>query len=219
MKKIVNYIFLLLFSLLTLGIVLSCKEKRGELIRIWFNGSYNRDFNDLNDLHLSSAKTLGIEPVASREKAKHASRKMKEIRSNDYYDVEELTHSIPFLVPEAEKLLKDIGTNFQDTLKNHNAPLYRLLVTSITRTTEDISKLRKRNFNSSLNSAHLYGTTFDISWNRFPKVDEKDTLNIPAEDLKMALAMTLRDLQKAKRCYIKHERKQGCFHITVRKES
>ena len=31
-----------------LCLVGGCKEKRGELKRIWYNGSYNRDFNDLN---------------------------------------------------------------------------------------------------------------------------------------------------------------------------
>ena len=194
----------------------SCDEKRGELKRIWFKGSYNRDFNDLNDLHLSSALKIGIDPVSSREDAEHASRKMDEISSNDYYEVEELTHSIPYLVPEAADLLEEIGKNFQDSLSSHNASIYKIKVTSVTRTVDDIKKLRKRNQNSSLNSAHQYGTTFDVSWNRFVKIDEADTLEIPAEDLKMVLAMVLRDLQKADRCYIKHERKQGCFHITAR---
>ena len=119
----------------------SCNEKRGELKRIWFKGSYNRDFNDLNDLHLSSALKIGIEPVSSREEAEHASRKMEEITTNDYYEVEELTHSIPFLVPEAAELLEKIGRNFQDSLTNHNASIYKIKVTSITRTVDDIKNI------------------------------------------------------------------------------
>lgn len=195
----------------------SCKERRGELKRIWYNGSYNRDFNDLNDVQLAEAKKIGIEPISSREEAKHASKKMKEIKTDEYYEVEDLTHSIPFLIPEAATLLEDIGKNFQDSLYNLNASLYKIKVTSITRTVDDVNKLRKRNSNSSKNSAHQYGTTFDVSWARFSKIDEKDTLNIDNEKLKMVLAMVLRDLKKSDRCYIKHERKQGCFHITVRK--
>lgn len=195
----------------------SCGEKRGDLKPIRFTGSYNRDFNDLNDKHLAAAKELGIKPVASREEAKYATRKMKEIKTNKYYELEDLTHSIPFLVSEAEQLLEDIGRNFQDSLYNLNAPLYKIKVTSVTRTVEDISKLRKRNVNSSENSAHRYGTTFDISWNRYTKIKEKDPLNLDKEQLKLVLATVLRDLQRSGRCYIKHERKQGCFHITVRK--
>ncbi len=207
---------MLLFTLLLVITFNSCKEKRGELKRIWYSGSYNRDFNDLNPLHIEAATRLGIQPVSSREEAEHASKKMVEIKTNKYYEVEELTHSIPYLVPEAATLLEDIGKSFLDTLYNHNASLYKVKVTSVTRTVDDISKLQKRNINSSSNSAHLYGTTFDLSWVRYAKVDEKDTLQIGNDDLKMALAMVLRDLQRADRCYIKHERKQGCFHITTR---
>lgn len=194
----------------------SCKEKRGELRPIRYIGSYNRDFKDLNDVHLETARQIGIEPVASRQEAKHASKKLDEIQTNSYYEVEKLTHSIPFLIPEASGLLADIGKNFQDSLANLNAPLYKIKVTSVTRTVEDVKKLKKRNTNSSVNSAHQYGTTFDVSWARYTKVDEKDTLNIDSDHLKMVLASVLRDLKKEGRCYVKHERKQGCFHITVR---
>lgn len=195
----------------------SCKEKRGELKTIWYNGSYNRDFNDLNDVQLAVAQKIGIEPIDTRDGADHASKKMKEIKTCDYYEVEELTHSIPYLIPEAATLLEDIGRNFQDSLYNLNASLYKVKVTSVTRTVEDVKKLGKRNYNASMNSAHRYGTTFDVSWVRYTKIDEKDTLNIDKDRLKMVLASVLRDLKRADRCYIKHERKQGCFHITVRK--
>lgn len=215
------YIFLFVVS----AVSFSCKKAEGrkeykerkELKSIRYTGSYNRDFNDLNKLHLEAAKKLGVKPIASRNEAEHASRKMVEIKTNKYYEVEKLTHSIPFLVPEAANLLNDIGKNFQDSLYNLNAPLYRVKVTSVTRTAEDVKKLRRRNVNSSENSAHLFGTTFDISWVRYEKTDEKDTLNIGNDRLKMVLAMVLRDQKKAERCYIKHERKEGCFHITVRK--
>lgn len=203
--------------LLALTAFSSCKEKRGELKKIGYSGSYNRDFNDLNDVHLAIAQEIGIEPVSSREEAEKASRKMTEIETGDYYEVEELRHSIPYLIPEAAQLLEDIGHNFQDSLLNLNAPQYKIKVTSVTRTVDDVKKLRKRNSNSSVNSAHQYGTTFDVSWVRFTKMDEKDTLTIDKDRLKMVLASVLRDLHKTDRCYIKHERKQGCFHITVRK--
>ena len=195
-----------------------CKEKRGELKRIWYNGSYNRDFNDLNDLHLKEAKRIGIQPATSREEVEKIKEEMEEIQTNDYYEVEKLTHSIPYLVPSAAQLLEDIGRNFQDSLCHLNASLYKIKVTSVTRTIEDVKKLGKRNLNASRNSAHRYGTTFDVSWARYTKVDESDTLNIDKERLKMVLAMVLRDLKREERCYVKHERKQGCFHITVREK-
>lgn len=196
---------------------LSCKKESKTVKRIHYNGSYNRDFNDLNDLHLIEAVKIGIKPINSEKEEKQEKKKMKEIKSNDYLEVMKLTHSIPFLIPEAADLLKKIGENFRDSLKNLNAPIYKLRVTSLTRTTDNISKLRKRNGNSSENSAHMYGTTFDISWNKYIKINEKDTTQLSPDDLKMVLASVLRDLKKQNKCYIKHERKQGCFHITARK--
>lgn len=50
MKKILG-LALILFAALSVTALPSCKEKRGELKTIWYNGSYNRDFNDLNDGH------------------------------------------------------------------------------------------------------------------------------------------------------------------------
>ena len=195
----------------------SCKEERGPLKRIWYNGSYNRDFNDLNDVQLEMAKKIGITPATTREEAEKIIDDMDEIKTNEFYEVEELTHSIPYLIPAAADLLEEIGKNFQDSLTNLNASLYKIKVTSVTRTVNDVKKLNKRNRNASKNSTHQYGTTFDLSWVRYTKIDEKDTLNIDKEQLKMVLAMVLRDLKKDERCYVKHERRQGCFHVTVRK--
>lgn len=220
MKKTVFSILLLLIALSVAATFSSCgkKERRGELKRIWYNGSYNRDFKDLNDVHLAEAQRLGIKPAETREEAEDSKKEMEEIKSNEYYEVEELRHSIPYLISDAADLLEDIGRNFQDSLYNLNAPIYKIKVTSVTRTVDDVKNLKKRNSNSSENSAHRYGTTFDVSWARYIKVDESDTLNIDNDRLKMVLASVLRDLKREDRCYIKHERKQGCFHITVRKQ-
>ena len=212
-------IFYINFFYLVLSVVFffsSCKEERKEMRPITYTGSYSRDFNDLNELHLESAKRLGVEPVASREEAEHLKQKLVEIKDTDYYIIDKLTHSIPYLVPEAETLLMTIGKNFRDSLEVHHAPLYKLKITSITRTREDIEKLRKRNYNSAENSAHEYGTTIDISWSKYIQVDEKDAVILDDGELKKLLASVLRDLQKQEKCYVKHERKQGCFHITAR---
>lgn len=57
MKKIVFSIWLIVATFSVAAICSSCgkKEERGELKRIWYNGSYNRDFKDLNDVHLAEA--------------------------------------------------------------------------------------------------------------------------------------------------------------------
>ena len=63
----------------------------------------------------------------------------------------------------------------------------------------------------SSNSAHLYATTIDITYSRF-----EGAVPVNYDPYKYILAEVLRDLRNDKRCYVKFELKQACFHITVR---
>ncbi|MDL2222944.1 DUF5715 family protein [Bacteroidales bacterium OttesenSCG-928-M11] len=194
---------------------ISEEEIQSQLKPIRYIGSYGRDFNDINELHLASALAIGIPVLKNREEVTKHSGKLIHIQGGTNCDIDELTHSVPYLVPEAAFLLYKIGQNFADSLQSVNAPKYKPIVTSITRTLEDVKKLTKQNINASENSAHSYGTTFDISWMRFNKCEES-SVDLNEIQLKMVLANVLRDLQKEGKCYIKHERKQACFHITAR---
>lgn len=180
-----------------------------------------KEFNDMNDTHLSAAEKIGIRPLASREDIPNASRKLYLICGNmgfagpEPYVVDRLTHSTPYLVKDAADLLVDIGRNFQDSLRNKHLSAYSIVVTSVLRTDDDVKKLSKRNVNASQRSVHCYGTTFDISYKRFLKHD-KDAADARDVDLIAVLGEVLRDLKKSGRCYVKHEVKQACFHITAR---
>lgn len=179
--------------------------------------SYKRSFGDLNDLHLSSAKSIGITPISSREEAESMNGDLVLIENNEYYQVDSLTHSLPYLVPKAADLLASIGSNFLDSLGTKGLNPNEVIVTSVLRTKDDVRKLRKRNQNASDNSAHFYGTTFDVSWKRFYKVEDgRPMQDVGSDTLKLVLSEVLRDLRKAETCYVKYELKQGCFHITAR---
>lgn len=181
--------------------------------------SYKRSFGDLNDVQLASARRIGIRPISSRETAVDLDGDLKEIVSCERYDVDSLTHSIPFLVPRAAALLDTLGINFLDSLESKGLNPNKIIVTSVLRTKDDVKKLRRTNGNASLNSCHFYGTTFDVSWKRFTKVEDPDgrpMQDVSADTLKLVLSEVLRDLRKAERCYVKYELKQGCFHITTR---
>ncbi len=93
-----RYIVSLLFLFSGIFMAGSCKPAKKELLPIRYNGSYNRDFNDLNDAHLSAALDIGVQPLADRDEAEHVKKKLKEIKSNKHIELEELTHSVPFLV-------------------------------------------------------------------------------------------------------------------------
>lgn len=189
-----------------------CPEKATRLSYVKFG----REFNDMNDTHLAAAQAIGIEPLETRADVEKASRELMYIESCAAYEVEPLTHSLPLLVPEAEALLKEIGESFQDSLVKHHYSPYRVIVTSVLRTDEDVKGLSKRNINASKRSVHCYGTTVDITYKRFLRLDESAE-EISQAKLKAVLGEVLRDLKKQGRCYVKHEIKQACFHITARK--
>ncbi len=206
----------LIFVAFCAVIVMGCGDSKPikKEFRIIPFGRYSAKFGDLNDKHLAAAKSIGIKPVVSRKEAERLGRKLREIETCKYYTVDKLTHSIPFLVPKAEDLLETIGENFIDSVKSKGASGYKIIVTSVLRPEEDVKNLRRRNGNASSNSAHRYGTTFDIAYTRFDHIDDK--YEVPEAHLKHALAEVLLALKKANKCYVKYEVKQGCFHITAR---
>ena len=179
--------------------------------------SYKRSFGDLNEKHLNVAQAIGIRPLASREEAEKMKETLQYIATNDLYAVDSLTHSVPYLIPGA--LLDTIGYNFLDSLAAKGLNPNKITVTSVLRTKDDVKRLRRRNGNASENSAHCYGTTFDVSWKRFQKVEDEDgrpLQDVSSDTLKLVLSEVLRDLKRAEKCYIKYELRQGCFHITTR---
>lgn len=225
MQQIYNKIPLLILTVFMTGACLTgCKKKDmslklNEPRNIKGVISYKRSFGDLNEKHLNIAQTIGISPIASRTEAEGMKKKLKHIETNDLYKVDSLTHSIPYLIPGAARLLDSIGSNFLDSLTSKGLNPNKVIVTSVLRTKDDVKRLRRRNVNASGNSAHFYGTTFDVSWKRFQKVKDKDgrpLQDVSADTLKLVLSEVLRDLRKAEKCYIKYELKQGCFHITTR---
>ena len=221
MKEIIYTISMAFFLMV---ILVSCKEKdmsmkMNEPRNIRGVVSYKRSFGDLNDAHLAAAKKIGVKPLKNREAAEKLGGKVVEIKSGKLYQVDSLTHSIPFLVPKASALLDSIGANFLDSLESKGLNPNQIIVTSVLRTNDDVKRLRRVNGNASANSVHMFGTTFDISYKRFHKVEDPDgrpMQDVRADTLKLVLSEVLRDLKKKEMCYVKYELKQACFHITAR---
>lgn len=172
-----------------------------------------KTFNDSNRQQYVHAERLGIKPIEDLRGAYHTSRPIRHITSNPLYDVDELTHSMPYLVPEAAGLLEDVGRNFIDSLGKKGVKGYRIMVTSLLRTSATVKRLRRVNVNATDSSTHKFGTTFDISYVRFP--ENNPNRSMTQEQLKNTLGDVLFDLRNSHRCMVKYERKTGCFHVTV----
>ena len=187
---------------------------------VWYPGrtfSYKTKFNDLQVKQHAVASQIGLpRPPKDRADAASMRNQLVEIKTNENYIVEELTHSVPYLIPSAKKELDAIGAEWADILARNNLPHYRFYVTSVLRTQEDVKYLqRSGNINSTTQSCHCYGTTFDLAYMRYDKVSRTHTY-MHEDNLKLVLGQVLLNHQRAGKIYVKYEWKQSCFHITVR---
>lgn len=182
--------------------------------------SYRECFPDIQDVQIVAARAHGVTPVASRADAEKRKSELLYIGANPYYEIDpRMNRSIPYLVPRASHLLEHISRRFLDSLAVKQIPLHKLIVTSVLRTEEDVARLQRYNHNATEQSCHRFGTTFDISYNRFHTVSPPggpERRAVRNDSLKFVLSEVLRDAREEGRCYVKYEVKQGCFHITVR---
>ena len=186
----------------------------GRKIHINSVGPLRKAFNDSNYLHIASARAIGVEPVSGVASAWRARKSLSRLNSCEAYYLDHLSHSLPYLVPSAHRLLTDIGLAFRDSLQARGGGDYRIKVTSVLRTPALVKRLRRRNRNAVDTSAHLYGTTFDISYAKF--ICDNPSTPRTQEDMKNLLAEVVYAMREQGRCYVKYEYKQACFHITAR---
>ena len=175
--------------------------------------SYGKVFNDINETHLEKAQAVGLKKIPEKRDDIDAKQLVK-IENTDYLELDELRYSVPYLTAGAARELNHIAKAFNDSLKRKQLLEYKLVCSSVLRTEEDVNRLRKSgNPNASDNSAHCYGTTFDITYTRYARDEETDEFMQPYE-LTKVLAEVLRDERNAGRILVKYEKKEHCFHIT-----
>lgn len=222
--KILITIFIILF---VLSFILFFKPVSKSLAS-FFNpgpkGTIRVDkYKDLNQEHLQFAKINGIKPFKSNKAYRQGKDeliddgKLVKVTNSKYYIVNKLGHSHPYLTPKAKKLLDEIGKRFYKKLIEKGKGRYYFRVSSLLRTQESQKNLGKSNSNAAQNSAHLYGTTFDIAYKNVIKkplpwirrsVEEASVIKLLSE--------TIGEMRKEGRCLVVTEYREKCFHITVK---
>ncbi len=224
LKKPVKRILIFMVLALMAGLLYPLIRKLSSNQEQAFHGSAKVEkFRDLNELHLRFGRAHGITPIKT-EKQFHTQinellkkKRLTKISDNEYYVIKRLTHSHPYLVPEAAQLLDLIGKRFQRKLQDQNMDRYLFRVTSVLRTEESQKSLGRRNRNATVTSAHGYGTTFDITYNSLVRKSLFGSHQVISDPAGMTLlSQTIRELRAEKRLVVVTERKEPCFHITVR---
>ena len=181
------------------------------------HANYSSHFNDLQKTQIAAARKYGIAPLKDRREADALIKKgtLKRVSSCSAYHLAPMGYSVPYLTKNAAEVLDQIGRNFKDSLDVKGISSHKIVVTSILRTDADVERLMKNNSVAVKNSAHRHATTFDISYTQF--IPDGISVKSDRSKLKAVLAEVLRDLRNDKQCYVKYEKSQHCFHITVRR--
>jgi hypothetical protein len=235
-KKKTIYIFIFLLIGISVSILIGIRQTKqtkkerpvsklySECDRIHFANAPivpSDKLNDLNEVQIVHAQKNGLkQPFQTNDEfnAKIAGFVQKsiliEVTENRFYQLKSLTHSQPYLIPEAIDMLDEIGYRFQEKLKEKKYHNYKFRITSLLRTAETQSSLSHRNGNATKSlSCHLYGTTVDISYKNF--YDTKlDSITSTMQAV-TTLTKVLMEMRKECKFLCVRERHQSCFHITV----
>jgi hypothetical protein len=176
-------------------------------------------FKDINSEQLAHAQTNGLKTIINDKKQFDSQIDslieegiLVRITPNKYYNIRRLTHSYPYLTPEAKDLLNLIGKRFHANLQAEGLPKYKFQISSLLRTIEFQRQLTRQNVNATYGiSAHYYGTTFDIAYDKYDRRGKSH------QDPKVeaVLEKTLRELREECRMMIIRESSNKCFHMTV----
>ncbi|MFT3753476.1 MAG: DUF5715 family protein [Paludibacter sp.] len=177
--------------------------------------------NDPNEIQLLHAQTNGLkQPFATNDEFNarigNLVRKsiLVQVTENRFYQLKSLSHSQPYLIPEAIDMLNEIGYRFQKRLQEKKYNNYRFRITSLLRTEETQNNLSHRNSNATRSiSCHLYGTTMDISYKNFFNT-KTDSIEASYEAVQ-TLTSVLLEMRRECKLLAVRERHQSCFHITA----
>lgn len=176
-------------------------------------------FRDINPEQLAHAQANGLKRIIENKKQYESqidslvdNNILVKITPNKYYNIRRLTHSYPYLTPEARDLLNLIGKRFQANLQAEGLPKYKFQISSLLRTIEFQRQLTRQNVNATYGlSAHYYGTTFDIAYDQYDRRG-KSYQDPKVEEI---LEKTLLELREECRLMIIRESSNKCFHMTV----
>jgi hypothetical protein len=196
---------------------------------------------DKNATHVASARSLGLQVSGQAE----IDRMVRQGRlvplgdSTQYWILRGMDHAAPYVTPDTKAMLEDLGRRFHARLDRAGLPRYRFKVTSAIRTAEAQVDLRKTNsYAASTTSAHQFGTTVDVSHERFavpagPRAAGGAAAQAPAgawemeagmleelgkehaRALQAELGRALTELRDAGAVHVMMENKQPVYHFTL----
>jgi hypothetical protein len=192
---------------------------------------------DVNAEQVASARGLGVRAgsEAGIERLRREGRLVPLGDSTAYWVLRDMEHSVPYVTPDARAMLAELGRRFHARLDTLGLPRYRMKVTSALRTPGTQAELRKTNSYAAWStSAHEFGTTVDVSHERFavaaeapgavpraPEEREMETEMLEevgkehSRALQAALGRAIASLRDEGALHVMMENRQPVYHMTV----
>ena len=184
---------------------------------------------DLNAEQVAAARRLGlrVSGEAGIEQLRRQGRLVPLEDSTAYWVLREMEHSVPYVTPDARSALELLGRRFHARLDSLGLPRFRVKVTSALRTDDDQARLRKTNsYASRTVSAHEFGTTVDVSHERFavPAGPEAGSMEADmleelgkehARALQAELGRAIGGMRDQGLLHVMMENRQPVYHITI----
>ena len=125
---------------------------------------YSNKLNDRIVDYIDQSKTSGIEPCDDQNDITtlFVTGELSKIRAGRRYLFGDMDNSYPYLTRDSKKLLNEISRRFRKNLREDNLWRTKFIITSMTRTTENVKNLSASNINVSENSPHMYGNARHI---------------------------------------------------------
>jgi hypothetical protein len=178
---------------------------------------FSRKLNDRIVDYSAAAKLRGIKVCKDETDLRRYiyTGKLVKVNSGNSYIVEKMSYSYPCVTRDSKILIDEIARRLRQKTSQKGLNGVKFYITSMTRRTDNLRSLRRFNGNASVNSPHLYGNAFDISYKRF--VARKWVLtNCDKKYLKEALAEVIFELRAERKCWATYEKVQSCFHVVSR---
>lgn len=181
---------------------------------------------DKNAEQIATARSLGVRASGEAEIERLAkSGKLVALGdSTEYWVLRNMTHSVPYVTPDTRAMLERLGRRFHARLDSLGLPRYRMKITSALRTDETQAELRKINPNASQTvSAHEFGTTVDVSHERFAVPAPDSAAGAAPEAVREMEAEMLEEIGKESARALQAElgraitelRAQGALHVMM----
>lgn len=187
------------------------------LCQVHFTHGWMMNDNVLGHWKESKESGLYREPYRKSEIVSQFKKgNLVEFTSNEKYFIDTMYYSYPYARPFVKTFIDEMWTRFQEKLLQTDLYGVQLVLTSFTRTKSSVERLRRKNRNAIKCSTHLHGTTFDISYKTF--MFNRPLSEGEVSHLKETLASVLFDMRREKKCFVKYEYFQTCFHVVCRNE-